>query len=581
MSKNAASKTLYTARFFEAPSSSDSTRPSSSKPQPSAYLNRLSETHIALNHMEEVPDSRSNTPEQADLDRVEALRAEVAKAFNDAKGNPASGKWGILANLLQTGTSKGKYRYINTRTDVAPPEPGPDGWILAETEEEWFAWERRRKAELLKVKKKKEEELALEAQRREEEMALEAQRKDEEDRLKEVKRLEDERLKEKVKTWQRSVNADGMKASSSRPSKSTKSVPSDDPKPIAELPESFLPPSFPSNLETSTPVAVNRHKPSPIGKELVPSSSPPLSSPIKKRPDVPKPSWDSPTKLSVADEVPSSSPLSSPPKNSRVYGRPRPSESPLKRPRSPSPSPVVAKKSRPVLPSPPAPDSGSGPSMSRTPSKPDSKPPVTPPRSTLPKLQDLIAASAQKKSMTKGKGKAKEKPRPKPKSPSPEPPSPQVKEEDEDEADEEEAEERRRLDLEAGIDVMEQDVINWDHTLEQMSTKLAENAHGSMPHFSNGEAFDPQGASTQPMGRLEGAGESAGTARGGFGQPQDFGFPMTYESQMDVESNMQGVEELLDADVGGYTVGGPWMGTGPDKEDDDEHWGGGQIESSP
>jgi hypothetical protein len=208
----------------------------------------------------------------------------------------------------------------------------------------------------------------------------------------------------------------------------------------------------------------------------------------------------------------------------------------------------------------------------------------------------LIAASAQKqkskakaKEREKGKGKAKEKrPSQKPQSKSSPVESASTSEER----------------LEAGIGRMGDAVINWDAALEKMMvnqvgdgavspTKSLSSIDGSnslesqnsrdLPDFSHDVPFDPQGASTQPMGRLE-AGESLGTTeRGarGFGQPVDFSsYPMRYESQMDVESNMQGVEELLDADVGRYT--GPWMGAGPDG-DEDEQWGGrgGQIDSSP
>ncbi|KAJ6577217.1 hypothetical protein B0H19DRAFT_1061888 [Mycena capillaripes] len=565
-------KTLYTAKFYEPLSSSESTHPSSSKPQPSTYMEKLFKTHVALNQMEEVP---SHTPNPGHNERVEALRKQVVEQFKACNGNPANGKWGLLVNLLQTSTAKGNYRYVNTRTDVLPPQPGPDGWLLAETEEEWLTWERKRKDEqrLAQDKKRKEELL----------------------------------LKEKVETWKRDIDTDPVTTpelpdivpeTPSPPAKVTRTIPSDDTKSksvaasksrarsIADLPEAFLPPSFPSHLETSTPPTANRHKPSPI--ELVPSSSP-LSSPNKDAdlpgPSRPKPS-SSPSKL-VADNVPSSSPLSSPPKNSRVYGRPRPAESPLKRGRSSSPTPLnPAKKTRPTLPASPGAAIGS---VAPSSSKPAFKMPFTPPRNTLPKLEDLLAASAQKqkskaKAKEKGKGKAKEpahnaKPQSKPSKSSP--------------VESIASSDERQRELEARIDVMEDDVIDWDATLERMMVNQAsdgdvsptkslssindsnslESQQNSMdlPDFSNGAPFDPQGGSTQPMGRLE-AGESLGTTeRGGrgFGQPLDIGFPMRYESQMDVESNMQGVEELLDADVGGYT--GPWMGTGLDG-DEDEQW---------
>ncbi|KAJ7104270.1 hypothetical protein B0H15DRAFT_795062 [Mycena belliarum] len=651
MSQNAAVKTLYTARFFETPSSSDSTRPPSSKPQPSAYLEGLFQTHVALNQMEEVPDSRPNSPDRVDPERVEALRKQVVEAFNAAK-NPASGKWGILANLLQTGTAKGKYRYITTTADDTPPDPGPDGWILPDTEEEW---------------------LALEKKRKEDRRRAEIRRQDEENR-----RKEDEKLYEKIETWQRSIDhvppsdlvavslentAHTRNGVRPRPIKST-TPPSDGDKPasrttgtmshlvnsrarsVAALPEpAFLPPSFPSQLKTSTPAAANRYKPPIV---LAPSSSP-LSSPTRGPGDIPAPSstlsspikrlldpgpssssislpakgsvdvavascndLNSPSKPSPPEEVPSSSSVSSPPKNTRVYGRPRP-ESPLKRPRSPSPTPVPpAKKPRAALPSFPVPASGSAASSSSPgPSKLAARAPLTPPRSVLPKLADLIAASAQKKSKAKSKerekqkGKAKAHPPVKPNSESPPPRVEDKEEEPQDMSKSPDADEMRRPDLEVGIEVAEDDMINWDSTMEAATagwgmdalaspSKSLSSIDGSnslesqdsnendMPEFSSGRVIDLQGGSTQPMGMLEGGASLTTTERGGrgFGQPQEFDYPMQYESQMDVESNMQGVEELLDADV---RFAGPWMGRGPD-DDDEDQWGGqgsGQIDSSP
>ncbi|KAJ7158905.1 hypothetical protein C8R46DRAFT_1224804 [Mycena filopes] len=575
-------KTLYTAKFYETPSSSATTHPSSSKPQ-QTYMERLFQTHLTLNQMEGLPSSRPNSPDEAHRKRLESLRKQVVAAFNDANGNTSSGKWGILANLLQTGTVQGKYRYINTRTDAVSPQPA-EGWLLAETEEEWAAWEKKRKGELYSLTD-----------------------------VRDKKRKEEELLKEKVEIWKRDVDPglddepldvvpdsdDVQEEAVSSPRKTAGKVASKSrTRSITDLPEeAFLPPSFPSNLNTSTPPTLNRKKPSPI--ELVPSSSP-LESPPKKRADRPGPSFKTPqlpSKLSSAEEVPSSSPLSSP-KNNRVYGRPRPLESPLKRARSPSPTLLTAaKKPRPTL------ASGSGSSGSRAIPKPPSKTPLTPPRNGLPTLADLIAASAQKKKMAK---KEREKTQTKAQEKQPERGSSKPQSKSPEEPIFASAEEQRRLDLEAGIGVMENAVINWDAHLERIAanraddisspTKSLSSIHDSnslespegdnsmdLPNFSQGAPFDPQFGSTQPMGRLEG-GESLGTTeRGGrgFGQQDDFGFPMRYESQLDVESNMQGVEELLDADVGGYT-GGPWMGAGPDG-DEDEQWGGrhGLPESSP
>lgn len=290
-----------------------------------------------------------------------------------------------------------------------------------------------------------------------------------------------------------------------------------------------------------------------------------------------------------------SDPLSSPPKLNRVYGRPRPPESLLKRARSSSPTPRTAAKKIRTIPSPPA--SGSAPAAS-PPFKPAYKTPVTPPRTTLPKLEDLIAASAQKqkiKAKAKEREKAKSKAVAKEKQPG-QHSQPPIKFEETRSTSRSSEERRQQRELETVGDA----VINWDATLEKMaanhtgagdvspskslssiadsnSLESPQESGMDLPDFSHGAPFEPMGASTQPMGIL--GGESLGTTeRGerGFGQ-NDFGYPMRYESQMDVESNMQGVEELLDADVVGYTAG-PWMGAGSD--DEEPKWGG-NIDSSP
>ncbi|KAJ7052587.1 hypothetical protein C8F01DRAFT_1170517 [Mycena amicta] len=490
------SQTLYTARFYETPSSSDaSSKPS--KPSDTAYyLERLFDTHAALQRMDEVPSSRPTTPDTLKFKKTLATAAK--QAYQDAKGNPASGQWGILVNLLQTTAVRGRYKYIETRDDVAPPQPGPDGWPeIPATEEEWFAWEKRYK--------------------------------------------EQRDLKAKVESWKQDIDDDDGSHVNEPPI----------PRNISDVPEiPFLPPSFnPAHLTTSTPPVVhNRRQPSPI--VLAPSSSPL-------------------TPLAKPSAAPSQTPTSSP-RNTRVYGRSRVLESPPKRQRSPSPmEESPPKKARVAASSPAVPPS----LPKKTPFKVISRPPFTPPRSNLPKLTDLIAASEQKRRL-KGKGKAKEKPQSlassKPKASRPNSTSP--KQQDDGDGD---------ARMEANIEEMADKLINWAATAEERAamipavpspTKSLSSIDGSnsvdsqdsSPKFSQ---FDPQAVSTQPLSRLE-AGESLGTTERlrGFGQPDDdmdFGFPMRYESQLDVETNLQGVKKLLDEDVGGYT--GPWG-------HDDEQW---------
>nr|GAT60846.1 predicted protein [Mycena chlorophos] len=456
---------------------------------------------------DEVPSSRPSSPDN-NIRVEESLRRKVAQAFSDANGNPRSGKWGILVNLLQTTMARAQYKYFETTTDVLPSQTGPTDWPdLPETEEEWHAMVRRNH-------NKRE-------------------------------------LQAKVENWQNNVK----------------------PRSIAEVPETnMLPPSFPNHLETSTPPVNPRRQPSPI--ELAPDSSPltPLA----------------------ADAGPSKSmPPSSSPRNHRRYGRSQARETPPKRQRSPSPGDEAtpAKKPRP----PPSPlvasvSSPSSPKKAQLPFKLPSRAPFTPQRKPLPKMADLIAASENNKREGKEKAKSKEK---------------EKTEEMEMEKDKESDKGKQKNkptsnassskpasskpassagrisksassspksvpqdDAEAQIEEME-NIINWEAMKERIAmippvaspTKSLSSIDGSNSEFSQESIpkysqFNPQGASTQPMGQLE-AEASVGTTEnmGGFGQQDEsqFGFPMRYESQMDVEANLQGVERLLNEDVGGYT----------------------------
>ena len=148
-------KTLYTPVFFsssEPPRSSKSTKGANPK-VPSAYLNSLSRTHIALAQIvQEASSSRPGSPtedvdgsypDQSTQERVSTLRARVREAWAMADGNPADGKWALLRQLLRTGVTSGRAgRWAGTRTDLQAPEAPDGGWINASTEAEWAEWER-------------------------------------------------------------------------------------------------------------------------------------------------------------------------------------------------------------------------------------------------------------------------------------------------------------------------------------------------------------------------------------------------------------------------------------------------------
>ncbi|KAF8891084.1 hypothetical protein CPB84DRAFT_1383515 [Gymnopilus junonius] len=80
-------------------------------------------------------------------ERIAVLKQRVREAFIEADGNPADGKWALVARLLKMESTSGQYgRWSGTRTDRRPPQPLEGdgiGWINAETEVEWNEWEKK------------------------------------------------------------------------------------------------------------------------------------------------------------------------------------------------------------------------------------------------------------------------------------------------------------------------------------------------------------------------------------------------------------------------------------------------------
>lgn len=160
-------KSVYTPVFYL------SKGPTSPKrPEPKAlihYLDKLSRRHVALAQIaEDVPPSRPGSPglevscgaditlrtgdemlsedQLKRIKRIESLRSKVLLAFDEAKRNPANGRWSDISQLLRTSCTAGRYRWSNgwkaPQDSARDPDP-KSSWILAETEEEWDQWERR------------------------------------------------------------------------------------------------------------------------------------------------------------------------------------------------------------------------------------------------------------------------------------------------------------------------------------------------------------------------------------------------------------------------------------------------------
>ncbi|KAK0474309.1 hypothetical protein EDD18DRAFT_1221688, partial [Armillaria luteobubalina] len=131
-------------------SSSMSSSVASGHRSPSAYLEQLSQHHIALAGLEEIPasDCGSDLGDDA-LQRVRALHDRVVEALEYSNGDPADGRWSRLTELLRLSCTRGGKRYIGLRIDGENATPGPGGFVLLDTEEEWFEWEKQREAEKL------------------------------------------------------------------------------------------------------------------------------------------------------------------------------------------------------------------------------------------------------------------------------------------------------------------------------------------------------------------------------------------------------------------------------------------------
>jgi hypothetical protein len=135
---NISTKTVYTP-VFNTPHTPETLK---------GYLGNLSKEHVVLAHtMTKMPpslcESLAEEDEVEDLERkarVEALCKRVQEAYEHANGDPADGKWGLLAQLLRMPSVKGRARWIGSTVEGRNAVSN-NGWINARSEGEWFEWE--------------------------------------------------------------------------------------------------------------------------------------------------------------------------------------------------------------------------------------------------------------------------------------------------------------------------------------------------------------------------------------------------------------------------------------------------------
>ncbi|KAI6027191.1 hypothetical protein EDC04DRAFT_2718233 [Pisolithus marmoratus] len=135
---------LYTPVFPSLRGPNDHTRRNSytSAQNTQRYADVLRDVHLFLSTQGEElsPPSRPSSPNFEA--RVSQLRERVRGAFYDAKGEPSNGTWTNLSEQLKMGCVRGRYHALSRNSQGTLGENME--WILPETEEEWFALERKR-----------------------------------------------------------------------------------------------------------------------------------------------------------------------------------------------------------------------------------------------------------------------------------------------------------------------------------------------------------------------------------------------------------------------------------------------------
>ncbi|KAF5387167.1 hypothetical protein D9615_002096 [Tricholomella constricta] len=640
-------KTLYTPVFYATSQSSGS----GSTPRtgiPGAYLDSLSRKHVALSQLvEEVPSSRCGSPNggedsaahSASKARVDALQRRVQEAYKYANGDPADGKWGMVVQLLRLPTAR-RTRWLGSTTEGEPAESSI-GWINARSEKEWEEWEGKFKQELLlkqKVqswKQKVDEHLSVEfapivsisqdlaeADRpteKKQSTKLEAAKVQRATTLQSVSSRESRNPSAlgfpvvkrpsltvigKAKPPGKSRSNDAIAGPSKQITRNSEPLVGAS-SPLAEPPRrsiydisetSFLPPSFPSQLNTSTPNAKTqrRRKPEPIAP--APPSSPLTTPPSvhfyghqRTNPDI----------SSSLPELPSTPTRNLKPTLTSPQIRPR-----EKRPRSVTPQRQHAhalKKARTRLAA--ALPTSDGPVPPSTPTRtPAVQPPITPDinitpqhKQQLPKLTELLASSSKSKKAkpsprsktlkhytrhrTSTSVSALELPPPLPaKLPDPDPQPAPAPEQDQEQEQEKEVEPENEADTETH-DVVRPSIfgggpdpdpyqlsydmgldpgmgLDLDYDMSSPAKSLSSLAAESDSDDNDDamgvgmdldldvdmEGFDPPFTSTQAGGAGVGAG---GEAKGGSG----LGGWMGYNSQFDVDGKVDLVSKFIEKDI--------------------------------
>ncbi|KAJ3569649.1 hypothetical protein NP233_g4920 [Leucocoprinus birnbaumii] len=139
------SKSLYTPILYDVPESTVSSMGEAGTC--STYLKRLTREHLARASMEEMESSASWSPTPESKARIAQLTQKVKRAYADANGNPADGRWAFVSDLLRLRCTRGGRRWIGVNLEARAPEIPKHLCVIPNSSEEWNELERRIKNE--------------------------------------------------------------------------------------------------------------------------------------------------------------------------------------------------------------------------------------------------------------------------------------------------------------------------------------------------------------------------------------------------------------------------------------------------
>lgn len=140
-------KSLYTAVLYDSVPESNTSSFAGEAGAYSSYLRRITREHLSRASMEEVDSSVVGSPSPESKRRVAQLTQRVKRAYSEANGNPANGRWSFISDLLRLSTTRGGRRWLDVNTTAEVPEIPDHLCIIPKTSEEWHELERKWKEE--------------------------------------------------------------------------------------------------------------------------------------------------------------------------------------------------------------------------------------------------------------------------------------------------------------------------------------------------------------------------------------------------------------------------------------------------